>query len=297
MLRKLLTVSFSLLLVVFVAGAQDAKVTRTNLSAADVVSRNVAARGGLEAWRAVKTMSMEGKMAAGGNQRGPAQVAPPPGKKQAVIPTDNRPKDEAQLPFTMELQRPRKQRLEILFNGKKALQVYDGSNGWKLRPYLNRLEVEPFTEDELKVASSQVDLDGYLIDYAAKGESIESAGIEKVDGHDNYKLKVTLKDGHSVHVWVDAQTYLETKVEGQPRRLDGVEHPVEISYSDYRTVSGLHIPFVLETHVLPVAKAPSSPVRAVGAYPPEKIAIDKVEINPKFDASVFTKPQVQTASK
>ena len=297
MLRKLVIVSLTLVLVVSLSAAQDAKVARTSLSAAEIVSKNIAAQGGLEAWRAVKTMSMEGKMGAGGNQRGPAPVAPPPGKKQAVVPTDQRPKDEVQLPFTLELQRPRKQRLEILFNGKKALQVYDGSNGWKLRPYLNRMEVEPFTQDELKVASSQVDLDGYLIDYAAKGESIELVGTEKVDGRDNYKLKLTFKDGHSIHDWVDAQTFLETKVEGQPRRLDGVEHPIEVYFSDYRIVNGLNIPFVRETRVLPVAKSSKAPVGAASAYPPEKIAIDKVEINPKLDASVFTKPEVQTASK
>jgi len=297
MLRKLIGLSFTLVLAVSPSGAQDSKSTRTNLSAAEVVSKNIAARGGLEAWRAVKTMSMEGKMGAGGNQRGPAQATPPPGKRQAVVPTDPRPKDEVLLPFTMQLQRPRKQRLEILFNGKKALQVYDGSNGWKLRPYLNRLEVEPFTEEELKAASFQVDLDGYLIDYAAKGESIALDGTEKVDGRDNYKLKLTFKDGHTIHVWVDAQTFLETKVEGKPRRLDGVEHPVEIAYSDYRTVNGLHIPFVLETRVLPVAKAANNPIGATGTFPPEKITIDKVEINPKLDASLFTKPQVQTASK
>lgn len=296
MLQKLVTLSFTLVVAVSLAGAQDAKVARTNLSAAEVVSKNIAARGGLEAWRAVKTMSMEGKMGAGGNQRGPAQVAPPPGKKQAVIPADPRPKDEVLLPFTMELQRPRKQRLEILFNGKKALQVYDGSNGWKLRPYLNRMEVEPFTQEELKVASTQVELDGYLIDYSAKGETIELVGTEKVGGRDNYNLKLSFKDGHSVHVWVDAQTFLETKIEGQPRRLDGVEHPVEIYYSDYRTVNGLQIPFVLETRVLPLARVAKGPVAAPVQVPPEKIVIDKVEVNPKFDASLFTKPQVQTAS-
>ena len=296
MLRKLVTVSLTMLLAVSLAGAQDTKAARTNLTAAEVVSKNIAARGGLEAWRAVKTMSMEGKMGAGGNQRGPAQAAPPPGKKQAVIPTDPRPKDEVLLPFTMELQRPRKQRLEILFNGKKALQVYDGSNGWKLRPYLNRMEVEPFTQEELKVASTQVELDGYLIDYSAKGETVELDGTEKIDGRENYKLKVTLKDGHSIHVWADAQTFLETKIEGQPRRLDGVEHPVEIYYSDYRTVNGLRIPFALETRVLPLAKVTKGPAAATSSVPPEKIIIDKVEVNPKFDASLFTKPQVQTAS-
>ena len=55
------------------------------------------------------------------------------------------------------------------------------------------------------------------------------------------------------HVW-DEKTFLEVKIEGQPRRLDGTEHPVELYYHDYRTVDGLQFPFVLETRVLSVGK-------------------------------------------
>ncbi len=172
--------------------------------------------------------------------------------------------------------------------------MYDGANGWKLRPYLNRLDVEPYTDQELKLASTQADLDGPLVDYVAKGSHVELAGMENVNDRSNYKLKVTTKSGQVQHIWIDAETFLETKVEGQPRRLDGRVHPVEVYYRDYRTVSGLQIPFVLETHVLPVedaGKAIKGP-----SYPPESILIDKVTVNPKLDASLFTKPQIETAT-
>jgi hypothetical protein len=274
------------------AGAQTAQ-QHASLSASEIANRNVAARGGLQAWRAVQSMSWKGKLGVGGNQRAPLPVTGS-GKNGAKIPTDPRPKDEAQLPFVMEMERPRKVRLEIQFRGQTAVQVYDGATGWKLRPYLNRLEVEPFTSDEVHLASLQSDLDGPLVDYAAKGTGIELAGMEKLDGRETYNLKLTMKDGHSRHVWIDAQTFLEVKIEGTPRRLDGIEHPVEIYYRDYRQVNGLQIPFVLETKVLPVGKpasrADSTPV------PVERIAIEGVEINPKLDASLFAKPEIQTAS-
>ena len=35
--------------------------------------------------------------------------------------------------------------------------------------------------------------DGYLVDYAAKGSKVDLDGMEKVEGHDAYKLKVTTK--------------------------------------------------------------------------------------------------------
>ena len=258
------------------------------LSATDIAAKNVAARGGLQAWRAVQTMAMSGKMGAGGNQRA-AQPIPVPGKKGRLA-MPKRPSEEVQLPFVMELARPRKMRLELQFNGQTAIQVFDGANGWKVRPFLNRREVEPYTTEEMKMASAQSDLDGPLVDYAAKGTKIDLDGIEKVGDRDSYKLKLTLKGGQETHVWVDAETFLETKIEGQPRRLDGTYHPVEVYYRDYRSVSGLRIPFVLETKVLPVAKTATGfkdpPV------PVEKLIIEKVTVNPKLDDSQFSKPKI-----
>jgi hypothetical protein len=263
------------------------------LSATDIAAKNVAARGGLQAWRAVQTMAMSGKMGAGGNQRA-AQPIPVPGKK-GRLEMPKRPSEEVQLPFVMELARPRKMRLELQFNGQTAIQVFDGANGWKVRPFLNRREVEPYTTEEMKMASAQSDLDGPLADYAAKGTKIDLDGIEKVGDRDNYKLKLTLKGGQETHVWVDAETFLETKIEGQPRRLDGTYHPVEVYYRDYRSVSGLRIPFVLETKVLPVAKTATGfkdpPV------PVEKLIIETVTVNPKLDDSQFSKPKIDIAPK
>jgi len=289
MLRQLVAVSFTFAIAVLTAGATDTTSARVNMSAAEIVNKNIAARGGLQAWRAVQSISIEGKLGAGGNQR--ARLPEPmPGKKMRAMPTDPRPKEEVQLPFVMEMQRPRKERFELLFSGKKALQVYDGDNGWKLRPYLNRMEIEPFTVDELKASSMQPELDGYLVDYVSKGTQVALDGMEKVEDRENYKLKLTLRNGQDLHVWIDAQTYLETKIEGAPRRLDGVAHPVEIYYRDYRTVDGLRIPFVLETHVVPAGDRGHS---TLPPFPPEKIAIDKVVVNPKLDASLFMKPVAQ----
>jgi hypothetical protein len=293
MLRKLLVVCISIGFALSLAAAPNTSSSPAKLSAAEIVDKNVAARGGLQAWRAVQTLSLAGKMGAGGNQRA-ALAVPAPHPKDTSVTAPRRPAEEVQLPFLMELKRGGKTRFELQVAGKTAIQVYDGTNGWKLRPFLNRMEVEPYTPEELKIASTQSDLDGPLVDYAAKGSRIELDGVEKVEGRDTYKLNVIEKTGHTFHVWVDAETFLETKIEGQPRRLDGTEHPVEVYYRDYRTVDGLRIPFVLETRVLPVTRT------ALGRdtpVPPEKIIIDKVVVNPKFDEQLFSKLEVPTTSK
>jgi len=201
------------------------------------------------------------------------------------------------LPFTLDLERGRKERLELQFAGKTAIQVYDGTNGWKVRPYLNRMEVESFTDDELRKSSLQSELDGPLVDYAAKGTTVALEGTEKVNDRDTYRLKLTMKDGHSIHVWIDAKTFLEAKIEGTPRRLDGVEHSVEVYMSDWRSVDGLQIPFLMETKVLPVqAVGKGRAPMASSAFPVEKIVLEKVDVNPKLDAALFTKPVIETAA-
>ncbi|WP_109488882.1 outer membrane lipoprotein-sorting protein [Occallatibacter savannae] len=260
-----------------------------NLSATDIVAKNVASRGGLTAWRKVQTLQFEGKLGAGGDKRG-TLPSPEAAAVSRKISTPRRLAEEAELPFTMQLQRPRKTRLEVEFKGQNAIQVYDGTNGWKLRPFLNRLEVEPYSAQELKMASQQSDLDGPLVDYAAKGSRVESDGVEQVEGKPNYKLRVTTRSGQVTHVWIDSATFLESKIEGQPRELDGKMHPVEIYYRDYREVEGLKIPFILETRVLPPVdekRASREPL-----FPPEKIEIERVTVNPKLDSARFSKPPV-----
>ncbi len=255
--------------------AADTKMGVPQLTASQIVEKNVSARGGLDAWRAVHSMEMSGKMEAGGNDR---PTLPVPGQKAGAQMPARRPAEQVQLPFLMDLARPRKSRIELQFNGQTAIQVYDGSKGWKVRPFLNRHEVETFTPEELKSAAQQSDLDGLLIDYAAKGSKVELEGHESISGREAYKLKVTDRSGNARHVWVDAENFLEVKIEGTPRRLDGKYHPVATFLRDYRPVNGLMIPYLLETAV-------------EGVNQTEKILIEKVVLNPRLDESRFAMPR------
>jgi hypothetical protein len=292
-LRMSIALSIFLAAAPLAASPADQSATQPKLSAAQIVDKNVEARGGLQAWRAVQTMSFSGTLGAGGNQRA-SLVNPTPGQGPNQQVGSQRPKEEVTLPFVMELKRPRKMRFELQFNGQTAIQVYDGVRGWKLRPFLNRREVEPYTPEEMKAASRQADIDGPLVDYVNKGTRVELVGMEQVEGRNTYKLNLIMKNGQSIHVWIDAETFLETKIEGQPRQLDGKEHPVEVYFRDYHPVGGLQIPFVLETKVLPLAK--TSPGYRGVPVPPERIIIQKVEVNPKILDSHFSKPDVSSIS-
>jgi hypothetical protein len=273
--RRTVVVGSFIVFIVSLALGADVSSSAAQLTAEQVVEKNVSARGGLTAWRAVQTLSMSGKMDAGGNEPLTSRA---PGVKTGGVQMPKRSAEQTQLPFRMELKRVRKSRLELDFRGQTSVQVFDGANGWKLRLFLNRHDVEPFTADEMKAAALQADLDGPLVDYAAKGTKVELEGAEKVEGNDTYRLKLTFRNGQTQRVWVDAKTFLETKIEGTPRRLDGKYHSVEIYFRDYRAVSGLMVPYLLETKVEGVTQT-------------EKIQIEKVAVNPRVEDSRFAKLQ------
>ena len=287
MLKNALVLTAILAAACSVATAGDAPATPAKLTAEEIVARNVAARGGLQAWRSVQTMSLSGKMEAGGNN-GPVIPTAVRRSNQGMPPP--RPTEQVKLPFTMELKRPMKQRVEIQFKGQTAVQVFDGTNGWKLRPFLNRKDVEPYTPEEMKSVQLQSELDGPLVDYAAKGNKVELVGVEKVENRQAYNLKLTLKSGAESHVWIDTETFLEDKISGTPRRLDGKIHPVEVYYRDYRTVGNVKVPYLLETRVLNTLTAPGS--KTAGTVS-EQMVLDKVEVNPTLADALFTKQQLE----
>jgi hypothetical protein len=275
---------------VLAAGALLARwKTPAERAAVPILQKNAEARGGLAAWRKVRTLSMEGTLDAG-TPRDPAKQAGAYLQAWRQTKADARRRaiqgaaggeQPVQLPFVMELGRPRKSRVELTFRGEKAVQVYDGSSGWKLRPFLGRREVEPFTAEEARVAAQQTGLDGPLLDADRKGSRVELLGREPVEGRDAYKLHVTLRTGDIRNVWVDAETYLEVKVDGE-RRMDGKPRPVFTYFRDYRTVDGLVIPHELETAV-------------EGVRGSEKIRVEHVAVNPPLDESRFGRPDAAGA--
>jgi hypothetical protein len=258
-------------------------VTAPSLSVADILSRNAQARGGADAWRKIQALAYSGKMDAGrkrplpDNEFGNPNASPKERRKERIV--REREVDAApviQVPFKLEVARGRKSRLEVVVNDKTAVQVYDGHSGWKLRPYMGPgRKPEPFTAEELKLAADQADLDGWLLDAHAQGSTVSSEGVDAVDGKAAYKLKVLLANGDVRHVWVDAETFLDVRVEGA-RRFDGKLKPMYTALKDYRTVDGVKVPFLMET-------------RIAGYRDTDRIVIETATANPAITPDHFSK--------
>ncbi|WP_211462941.1 LolA-like protein [Collimonas silvisoli] len=226
------------------------------LSAAQIVEKNVAARGGADAWRKIQTMIWVGHVESA----------------NVVLPT---------LPFVLELKRPNKTRFEITALNQVAVRVYDGANGWKLRPSRNgKPDLQPYTADELKFAHEEQVIDGPLIDYQAKGIAVALDGLDEVEGHKAYRLSVRLPSGVSHHVWVDAETFLDLKYDRETHTALGHSATVSVFYRNYQKVEGLQIPATIETGVGTAQRK-------------NKLVIEKIALNPPLEDWRFGKPGTQ----
>jgi hypothetical protein len=230
------------------------RVHAKELTAAQIVEKNVAARGGLDAWRKVETMVWTGHMEGGG----------------IPVPT---------LPFLLEQKRPNKTHFEIDQRGQRSLRVFDGTQGWKVRPdQSGRPVVQPFTMQEVRFAKEGQGIDGPLIDYQAKGNTVSLGSVTEIDGRKTYRLNVNLPSGELHHVWVDAGTFLDVQYDRTSYTPDGKPVMVTVSCRDYRTFEGLQLPTTIETG-------------GGSGRQPERMVIERVTLNfPLDDEHAFGDP-------
>jgi len=178
-----------------------------------LIARNIAARGGADAWRAVSSLQLTGQMDLG----------------QGMY-----------VPYTMQQKRPGKMCIEFIFDEQTAIQCVAAKSGWKLLPFRGRTTPEPMNEQELLELSDAAEIDGLLFNSAERGHEVELLGHATVEGRDALKLEVTLRGGAKRWVYLDAETALEIKVEAT-RMLRGQERLVETTYSNWQETDGLLI--------------------------------------------------------
>ncbi|ULQ54923.1 hypothetical protein KJS94_09760 [Flavihumibacter rivuli] len=134
-------------------------------------------------------------------------------------------------------------RTETSFGMGSFTFLVTDKQGWFSNPR-NGGKFEAIPEDRVKMAQSELDCAGPLVDYAAKGHKAELIGKEAVDGVEYYKVKLTLNSGNDITYFIDPSTYYimhETRkgggmMGGGGRRPGGGQGDQEmrIDYSDYR---------------------------------------------------------------
>jgi hypothetical protein len=179
-----------------------------------LVNKNIAAKGGMDKIKAVKTWRMTGKLIGNGLTATTGQ----------------------------ENIRPNLVRETFSLQGMTAVQAYDGSTGWQVRSFSGRKDPELMGEDDARDLVIDSDFDGPLVDYKDKGNTVEYLGHDMVDGDDSLRLKVTLRNGDIVYYYLDPDTYLEIRKETREFIRGSVRESVS-DLGSYKAIAGVMYPF------------------------------------------------------
>lgn len=219
-------------------------------TADELVAKNIQARGGLEKIKSVQSMRMTGTMKLG----------------------------EESLPTLLEIKRPGKTRWEFTLEGQTAVQAYDGKTAWMTMPFAGITEPQVMSPSETADIELQADVDGPLVDSAAKGITIEVAGRETIDGGaEAWRLKIRRKGGDTRDLYLDAKTYLQVLAVTR-RSVDGRDVEIRSRIGDYREVGGLMLPHSFEAS-------------AAGTPETQTLKFEKIELNVPIDDSRFAMPK------
>ena len=246
-----------LVMALFFSAAVNA-ATPPTMTAEQVVDRYVAACGGADKWHAIQTMAWNGHI-----ETGPGGIS--------------------KMPFMMLFRRPDATRFEMMREGQHLLRIFDGRQGWTVRPASTGLpDIKEYDADDISFAHDAAGPDGPLFDHKTKGVAVTLKGMDEVEGHQAYRLELTLPSGRKRTDWIDAKSFLDLRYDRATHSSQGRSGVVSVYLRDYRTVDGLTMPFVIET--------------GNGADgDPDKMIIEKVAINPRLEASQFTQPTVPGA--
>ena len=206
----------------------------------DVVNSHITAMGGKEKLESLKSVRMTGSMSTQG----------------------------VDISMTMTRSHLIGFRLDMDIMGSSNYQMLNATEGWVFMPVMGMTEPKKMEDDQYKSASSQLDIQGALLNYKDKGTTIELLGKDKVDNAEAYKLKLTLKSGKVVTYFLDAKTYFLIKTASK-QTVQGEEMDMETTFADFKqNADGFWFPY--------------STTSMQGT-----ITFDKIETNVKVEDSLF----------
>ena len=173
-------------------------------TADEVIAKHIAAIGGVDNWKKVNSMKMEGILQVQG----------------------------AEVNVTVTILHGKGMRQDISVMGMTGYEIVTPTEGWDFMPFQGQTEPEAKTPEELAEAQDQLDAQGELIDYAAKGHKVELVGKEDVEGTECFKLKVTKKGGSVSTLFIDPKTFYIIQAKSV-QKANGQEMEVTTSFSNY----------------------------------------------------------------
>ena len=212
----------------------------------EIVARHYATKGGAEKWKSIQTQVISGTAWGQGTEVG----------------------------MTIYTKRPNLFRQEIVIDipGQGPLfvvTVFDGVAAWASDPMSGSEALLQAPAAEAAAARDQADVDGGLLDYQAKGHTVELVGTETLNDAQVHHLKVTRKDQPVQHYYLDVDTALEVKIVTEA----GAGPESVTLLSDYKAVDGVQV-----AHLVSFSQ---------GGVPVGELRVESVEFNVALDEGLF----------
>lgn len=205
----------------------------------ELVQKNLAARGGADAMRAITAMHTVGKMRLGGGLEAKTE--------------------------SYQLG-PDKIRFEFSLQGLTAVNAWDGKDGWAIQPFQGRKDPQKTSLDDNKPLIDGADIAGPLLDAKQKGIRLEYLGTEDIDGTEAHKLRATFQNGDSRVIYLDPDQYLEIRVVDHII-VRGQEQVQTTDLGEYEKVNGVYFPFEQGPNHIESADANKPTDAAMFAFP------------------------------
>ncbi|MGI8741337.1 MAG: hypothetical protein ACR2NN_01970 [Bryobacteraceae bacterium] len=240
-------IAFAACLVSLAAFGQD----KPDLTLDQIIQKHVDALGGMDKLKAITTFSATGKATMNGGQMVAALV--------------------------MQMKRPSSMRVEMTIQGKKIVQGFDGATAWMLNPLTGLDTPQKANAEDTQEMKNSADIDfSSLVDYKAKGNTVELAGMEDVEGSPAYKLKVTKRNGRVEYDYLDAKTFLPVKSTTKRKQM-GTEIEIDAFPANYKPINGVLFPFTVD--------------QKTGGKSMVQLTIEKVDVNVPIDDARFHMPE------
>jgi hypothetical protein len=221
----------------------------------EVIAKNIQAKGGADKLKSVRSLRTTAKFSQG----------------------------SFRADFRQENKRADKVREEFIIQGLAQVQAYDGKTGWQISPFGGRKDPELLSQDDSKSLVVDADVDGPLVDYKEKGHKAELVGHDSMEGTDCFKIKLSMKNGDVRYYYLDADSFLELKLEIQTT-IRGALQENELYFGDYEQVNGIYYAFAVEQ-------------AQKGSASRAQISVVKIEQNIPLEDTHFSMPASKPETK
>ena len=212
----------------------------------EIIQKNIEACGGSANWQAVESMKIEINYTSFSISR----------------------------PFKIIRKRPDLYRFEHFVSSKPVTRTYDGEVAWWINPWFGSMDPLRTPSPDSLTTLREKNFESIFWNYQDHGRNVELLANTDVDGVDCYALKVTLENGDAETWYLDTDSYLAVKMEGDFYDF-GAKVNLVMYIDDYREVNGILLPHFLE--------------QEFGTFH-RTFELSSIEINTEVDESIFAMP-------